>query len=295
MTQHEPFDLPKVVTLCGSTRFWTELAEANLRETAAGHIVLAPGCNLKTPHELWADPDQAEQLKESLDRLHRAKIRMADEVLVVNPGGYIGTSTGEEIAYATSLGTPVRYTEMVPTETDTTDLDPATVYAGAGELAAEFAVLKAEAARTSGGLADSRTLTLRKAAYLDRAALALTDDHASGRAEAAKVAEAVSLAEDAALELRRLDHAFGTRLGHIPPHSRIFGSGDSRIYVRQEYSHWRAGHIVPLSQCDHYDNCPTTECAYGEGYYDKPEDRDPDFPLDQDREEWSGRYSTIRL
>ncbi|MCX4826096.1 hypothetical protein OG883_41235 [Streptomyces sp. NBC_01142] len=40
---------PKTVCLCGSTRFWAELAEANLRETAAGHMVLAPGCDMKHP------------------------------------------------------------------------------------------------------------------------------------------------------------------------------------------------------------------------------------------------------
>lgn len=101
---------PRVVCLCGSTRFWAELAEANLRETAAGRIVLAPGCDMKTPHPLWADERDAEELKVRLDELHRAKVRMADEVLVVNPGGYIGDSTRSEIAYALALGVPVRYT-----------------------------------------------------------------------------------------------------------------------------------------------------------------------------------------
>ncbi|MEV4808101.1 hypothetical protein AB0K18_49650 [Nonomuraea sp. NPDC049421] len=43
-----------------------------------------------------------------LDDLHRAKIRLADEVLVV--GDYIGDSTRAEIAYARSLGKPVRFT-----------------------------------------------------------------------------------------------------------------------------------------------------------------------------------------
>ncbi|ONK09289.1 hypothetical protein STBA_71440 [Streptomyces sp. MP131-18] len=101
---------PTVVCLCGSTRFWTEMAEANLRETAASRIVLAPGCNLKEPHELWATPTQATQLKPLLDALHRRKIDMADEILVVNPGGYIGASTRSEIAYADFLGKRVRYT-----------------------------------------------------------------------------------------------------------------------------------------------------------------------------------------
>nr|WP_286168882.1 hypothetical protein [Actinospica acidiphila] len=84
------------------------MAEADLRETAAGRIVVKPGCDMKSPHGLWADPGEAEALKVRLDALHRAKIRLADEVLVV--GDYVGDSTRAEIAYARSLGRPVRFT-----------------------------------------------------------------------------------------------------------------------------------------------------------------------------------------
>ncbi|SCF66630.1 hypothetical protein GA0115259_1008410 [Streptomyces sp. MnatMP-M17] len=101
---------PPIVALCGSTRFWEQLAEANLYETAAGRIVLAPGCNLKQPHALWTDPAQADRLKPMLDVLHRQKIDLADEVLIVNPDGYIGDSTRSEIEYARSIGKPIRYT-----------------------------------------------------------------------------------------------------------------------------------------------------------------------------------------
>ncbi len=101
---------PPIVVLCGSTRYWEQLAEANLYETAAGRIVLAPGCNLKQPHPLWDDPAQADRLKQVLGDLHLRKIDLADEVLVVNPGGYIGDSTRREIDYARSLGKPIRYT-----------------------------------------------------------------------------------------------------------------------------------------------------------------------------------------
>ncbi|MFD7863003.1 hypothetical protein [Streptomyces sp. NPDC059783] len=100
--------LPRIVVICGSTRFMAEMAEADLRETAAGRIVVKPGCDMKSPHELWADPAGAEALKARLDALHRAKIRLADEVLVV--GDYIGESTRAELAYARSLGRPVRFT-----------------------------------------------------------------------------------------------------------------------------------------------------------------------------------------
>lgn len=97
--------LPRIVVICGSTRFMTE---ADLRETKAGKVVVKPGCDMKSPHELWSDPVEAEALKVRLDDLHRAKIRLAEEVLVV--GDYIGDSTRAEIAYARSLGKPVRFT-----------------------------------------------------------------------------------------------------------------------------------------------------------------------------------------
>ncbi|MEU3291423.1 hypothetical protein ABZ722_03565 [Streptomyces longwoodensis] len=102
--------LPLVVVICGSTRFMTEMAEADLRETEAGRIVVKPGCDLKSPHQLWSGLAEAEAaaLKARLDDLHRAKIRLADEALVV--GDYIGDSTRAEIAYARSLGKPVRFT-----------------------------------------------------------------------------------------------------------------------------------------------------------------------------------------
>jgi cobalamin biosynthesis protein CobD/CbiB len=100
--------LPYIVVICGSTRFVTEMNEADLRETKAGKIVVKPGWDMKSPNALWSDPAEAEALKVRLGDLHRAKIRLADEVLVV--GDYIGDSTRAEIAYARSLDKPVRFT-----------------------------------------------------------------------------------------------------------------------------------------------------------------------------------------
>ena len=47
---------------------------------------------------------------EGLDALHLRKIDLADRVLVVNPGGYIGDSTSREIAYAQATDKPVSFT-----------------------------------------------------------------------------------------------------------------------------------------------------------------------------------------
>ena len=99
--------IPEIVVLCGSTEFMDEFAETNLRETAAGRIVLSVGCNMKTAHPLWADPVDAEALKVRLDKLHKAKIRLATRVIVV--GTRIGSSTRSEIEYAKRMGKPVEY------------------------------------------------------------------------------------------------------------------------------------------------------------------------------------------
>lgn len=100
--------IPQIVVICGSTRFMDAMTDADRELTFAGHIVVKPGCDMKQPHPLWADPLVAERAKKELDALHRAKIRLADSVLVV--GDYIGDSTRSEIAYARSLGKPVTFT-----------------------------------------------------------------------------------------------------------------------------------------------------------------------------------------
>jgi hypothetical protein len=50
-------------------------------------------------------------VKPMLDDLHFRKIDLADEVFILNVAGYIGESTARELAYAESLGKPIRYLE----------------------------------------------------------------------------------------------------------------------------------------------------------------------------------------
>ena len=47
--------------------------------------------------------------KEMLDDMHKRKIDMADEIFVINVGGYFGESTLSEIEYANATGKAVRY------------------------------------------------------------------------------------------------------------------------------------------------------------------------------------------
>lgn len=99
-------DRPPIAVLCGSTRFRKEIEDANHDLTLQGYIVLAPGVFHHTDEQHLDDEDKA-----ALDRLHLRKIDMADVVMVVNPGGYIGHSTTTEIAYSNSLSKPVLYTD----------------------------------------------------------------------------------------------------------------------------------------------------------------------------------------
>lgn len=46
-----------------------------------------------------------------LDDMHKRKIDMADEIYVINVGGYIGFSIRSETEYVTATGKPVKYLE----------------------------------------------------------------------------------------------------------------------------------------------------------------------------------------
>lgn len=104
---------PTIVCLCGSTRFGHAFADANLHETLAGRIVLTIGCNMRDD-DLFAaiDPEELRRIKRDLDELHKRKIELADEILVLNVGGYVGDSTSSEIQHALALGKRIRW--LVP-------------------------------------------------------------------------------------------------------------------------------------------------------------------------------------
>lgn len=111
---------PRIVTLCGSTRFSEAFQKANFDETLAGRIVLTIGCDMKGDSELFGNmtPEQRAKTKENLDLLHFKKILLSDEILVLNVGGYIGESTAREIAYAIVHGVKVRYLEPIEADNE---------------------------------------------------------------------------------------------------------------------------------------------------------------------------------
>ena len=105
--------MPRIVCLCGSTRFFDAFRQANLRLTLAGEIVLSIGCDTKSDADLGIVGGDLAPAKAALDELHKRKIDLADYILVLNVGGYIGESTRSEIAYAEKIGRPVEYLEAV--------------------------------------------------------------------------------------------------------------------------------------------------------------------------------------
>lgn len=105
-------ELPRVVCLCGSTRFRDAFLEANKTLTHQGFIVLTVG-SLPDNRGMQSSEDIfGEDVKQMLDQLHKRKIDLADEILVLNVGGYVGSSTRGEIEYAIATGKHVSYLEF---------------------------------------------------------------------------------------------------------------------------------------------------------------------------------------
>lgn len=106
----------KVITLCGSTRFKEQFMEVQKRLTLEGNIVISVGLfGHAGDQEVWDGMDEGtlSKTKEMLDDMHKRKIDMADEIYVINVGGYIGDSTRSEIQYAEAHGKTVRYYQEV--------------------------------------------------------------------------------------------------------------------------------------------------------------------------------------
>ena len=113
---------PRIICLCGSTRFTEQMLIKQWELTKQGHIILSwcalpdsyyKKLNLGTNLNLvtGAHIGDFEGVKEIIDEVHKRKIDLADEILVINIGGYIGESTRSEINYAIAHHKPVNYLE----------------------------------------------------------------------------------------------------------------------------------------------------------------------------------------
>jgi hypothetical protein len=120
---------PMVVCLCGSTKFIKQYQEIMFKLTLEGKVVLTVGDYPRTATQYMKVDgcmgDQEAQVtyltgtkheytpeqKRDLDVLHKWKIMLADEVYIINVGGYLGESTRDEIRFAKLWKKPITYME----------------------------------------------------------------------------------------------------------------------------------------------------------------------------------------
>ena len=94
----------KIITLCGSSKFKEMFYSIAQYLTLKGNIVLMP--------YIFEHADKlilTNKVKENLDKLHKLKILISHEILVININKYIGKSTKSEIQYANLLNKKVKY------------------------------------------------------------------------------------------------------------------------------------------------------------------------------------------
>jgi len=94
-----------ILTLCGSTKFKDDFIRVNKELTLAGNVVLSVGCFGHSGDFI------TDEQKLMLDAIHKRKIDLSEGIYVINKGGYIGSSTREEIKYARSHGKSIFYME----------------------------------------------------------------------------------------------------------------------------------------------------------------------------------------
>ena len=100
---------PNIITLIGSSKFMDYFSTMMWEIEKRGVIALGLHWVVAVPErELDEVPDhlaEHEGVADILDNLHLRKIDLADEVLLLAIGGYVGESTSKEIKYAASIGT----------------------------------------------------------------------------------------------------------------------------------------------------------------------------------------------
>lgn len=97
--------MSKIITLCGSSRFKDDILNTYKKLTLQDNIVLFDA--IFNQNELNLSDNE----KQLIDKNHKQKILMSDEIFVINKNGYIGKSTKSEIEFAKKLNKPIKYME----------------------------------------------------------------------------------------------------------------------------------------------------------------------------------------
>ena len=97
----------KIITVCGSLKFYKEMMDITEKMELQGNCMLVPIYN---PSKSSKD-DFTEEEVLMLDKMHKERIKLSDAILVVNVNDYIGSSTKSEIEYALKNNKVVKYME----------------------------------------------------------------------------------------------------------------------------------------------------------------------------------------
>jgi hypothetical protein len=92
-----------VITIICPTKFKEEINDVYEDLSLAGNIVLMPVC---------VDEYTKKTEEEKLMKLHKAKIDLADEIVVIRKAGYLGRGSYEEIGYAYTTGKDIRFIDF---------------------------------------------------------------------------------------------------------------------------------------------------------------------------------------
>lgn len=95
----------KIITVCGSLRFYKEMMEITEKMELQGNCMLVPIYNPTRPNK----DDFTKEEALMLDKMHKERIKLADSILVVNVNDYIGSSTKSEIEFTKSLNKEILY------------------------------------------------------------------------------------------------------------------------------------------------------------------------------------------
>jgi len=99
-----------VVTLCGSVRLGKEIWDTISQDlTLEGHTIFTVN--------VWGQYDflhsaEGKEVKQRLDEIHKKKIKLSDQVMVLHRNLYLGDSTRSEMAYAEKLGKPILFIDV---------------------------------------------------------------------------------------------------------------------------------------------------------------------------------------
>ena len=95
----------KIITLCGSTKFFKEFDDVMLKLTLAGWAVFTIGTHRFSDHDL----PEVNNVKYMLDKMHKRKIDMSEAIFVIDVDEYQGISTRSEIMHAYDTGKSVYF------------------------------------------------------------------------------------------------------------------------------------------------------------------------------------------